>query len=150
MDTKPYVCAACGKLNILEYKKVLLVSRLDGPDEKTVKRIIDDSIKTEKEGLKGTAYFDARYKAPSADKRKNLKGYGLYDLSIHKSADIFKQRNIMPVVLDDSEKLFQKGEAPNAAIYCCWYSLGNYVDAFEWQPGAIGFHILTRRVRKMG
>ena len=131
------------RLSILDYKKVLLVSRLDGPSDEIVRRIIDDSIETEKKGLQGTAYFDARYKAPKKDKVKDLKGYGYYDWSIHQTAAFFKDQNIMPTILDDDQKLFQKGEAPNAAIYCGWYSLSNYVDAFTWQPGAVGFHIAS-------
>ena len=109
---------------------IMLVSRLDGPSDDIVKRIIDDSIEAEKNGLKGTAYFDARYKAPAEDKVKDLKGYGYYDWSIHQAAAFFKQQNIMPEVLDDNDTLFQKGEAPDAAIYCGWYSLGQIM----WMP----------------
>ena len=46
----------------------------------------------------------------------------------------------MAVVLDEQERLFQPGEAPDAALYCGWYSLGKYVDAFTWAKGAVGFH----------
>ena len=131
------------RLSFLDYKKVLLVSRLDGPDETVVKRIIDDSVKTEQKGLQGTAYFDARWQAPSSDKIGKLQGYGYYDWSIHQAAAYFKNQNIMPVVLDEKQELFQPGDAPNAAIYCGWYSLSRYVDAFKWQPGAVGFHIAS-------
>jgi uncharacterized protein (TIGR03790 family) len=47
------------------------------------------------------------------------------------------------VVLDESESLFQPGECPDAALYCGWYSLGRYVDAFTWRAGAVGFHIAS-------
>jgi uncharacterized protein (TIGR03790 family) len=30
-----------------------------------------------------------------------------------------------------------------AALYCGWYSLASYVDAFQWQPGAVGYHIAS-------
>jgi hypothetical protein len=36
----------------------------------------------------------------------------------------------MPVKLDAAERLFQPGEAQNAALYCGWYSSGQYVQAF--------------------
>ena len=49
----------------------------------------------------------------------------------------------MPVVLEDTQKLFQPGECPQAALYCGWYSLARYVDAFAWVPGAIGYHIAS-------
>jgi len=47
------------------------------------------------------------------------------------------------VVLDDKQNLFQPGDCPNAALYCGWYSLANYVDAFTWEKGAVGFHIAS-------
>jgi len=39
--------------------------------------------------------------------------------------------------------LFQPGDCPQAAFYCGWYSLGRYLDAFDWVRGAIGFHIAS-------
>ena len=47
------------------------------------------------------------------------------------------------MVLDDKPDLFQKGQCPKAALYCGWYSLGKYVDAFDWVPGAVGYHIAS-------
>ncbi|MCK5914085.1 MAG: TIGR03790 family protein, partial [Desulfuromusa sp.] len=32
---------------------------------------------------------------------------------------------------------------PQSALYCGWYSLGKYVDAFDWQRGAVGYHIAS-------
>jgi len=49
----------------------------------------------------------------------------------------------MPVVLNDKQELFQPGDAPNAAIYCGWYSVRKYVDAFDFVDGAVGFHIAS-------
>ena len=49
----------------------------------------------------------------------------------------------MGVVLNDSEDLFQKGESPDTALYCGWYSLAKYVDAFTWQKGSVGYHIAS-------
>ena len=28
-------------------------------------------------------------------------------------------------------------------LYCGWYSLSNYKDAFGWNPGAIGYHMAS-------
>ena len=55
----------------------------------------------------------------------------------------------MPVVLEDTGRLFQPGECPRAALYCGWYSLARYVDAFEWVPGAIGYHIASAECRTL-
>ena len=117
-----------------------MVSRLDGLSVSTVKRIIQDSIKAEKNGLKGTAYFDARW---AMSNKQKLSGYSFYDQSIHLAADRVRKRNLLPVVVNNSKELFQPGEAPDAALYCGWYSRANYVDAFIWQPGAVGYHIAS-------
>ena len=64
-------------------QKVILVSRLDGPSEKIVRRIIDDSLFAEKEWLKGKTYFDASRPDPED---VELTNYGLYyDRAIHKA-----------------------------------------------------------------
>jgi uncharacterized protein (TIGR03790 family) len=127
------------KINNLP-RAAFLVSRLDGPSKQIVSRIIDDSLATEAKGLRGIAYFDARWPDPG-DKR--LSGYALYDHSLHKAAKRLKESGVMPVVLDQQERLFQPGEAPNAALYCGWYSLAKYIDAFSWVPGAVGYHIAS-------
>ena len=54
----------------IDKSKVLMVSRLDGPDEKIARRIVDDSIAAEKTGLSGVAYFDARSPEPTGDHPK--------------------------------------------------------------------------------
>ena len=119
--------------------QVLFVARLDGPDVRVAQRLIDDSLKTEEKGLQGTAYFDARW--PQPDTQDTLQGYGLYDDALHQAAKI--SRNVLPVVLDEREALFGAGEATEAALYCGWYSLGKYVDAFTWKQGAVAYHIAS-------
>ncbi len=121
-------------------QKVLLVSRLDGPSDAIVRRIIDDSIAVESAGLSGKAYFDARW--PEKD-NKDPSYYQVYDRMLHHAAAVVKESGRMAVVLDEQERLFQPGEAPDAALYCGWYSLGKYVDAFTWARGAVGFHVAS-------
>ncbi len=136
----PYFVGFKNKKPAIEKENVLMVSRLDGPSEAVVKRIIDDSIKAEREGLRGTAYFDARWPDPGD---KKLSGYGFYDQSIHRAAKLIKKSGLMPAVIDDTQKLFQPGDGPDTALYCGWYSLAKYIDAFVWQPGAVGYHIAS-------
>ncbi len=128
-------------------ENVVLVSRLDGPSEDIVRRIIDDSLYAEREGLSGRAYFDARWPDPG-DKpdlttNREVTAYAFYDRAIHKAARMVEKRSRMPVIIDSSETLFQPGQCPDAAVYCGWYSLGHYVDAFTWVRGAVGFHIAS-------
>jgi len=126
----------------VRYQKneVLFVSRLDASSPQIVKRMIDDSLYAEENGLRGRAYFDARW---TLSEKKHLKGYAYYDASIHKTAELTSNISSLSVSLDQQERLFQVGEAPDAAIYCGWYSFGKYVDAFAWQRGAIGYHIAS-------
>ena len=119
----------------------LLVSRLDGPDLSIVRRLISDSLTAEARGLQGLAYLDARWPEAKADR---LNGYAYYDRSIHEAARLIKKSRLLPAVLDEKEELFEPGRCPNAALYCGWYSLGNYVDAFRWATGAVGYHIASR------
>ena len=136
----PYYLGFKDKTLPIKKEHVLMVSRLDGPDAKTVKRIIDDSIKTEEKGLSGIAYFDARWPDPG---HKKLSAYALYDRSVHLAAGRVKKSGRLPVVLDEKKDLFKPGACPDAALYCGWYSLANYVDAFQWKPGSIGYHIAS-------
>jgi uncharacterized protein (TIGR03790 family) len=119
---------------------VIMTARLDGPTPASVRRMIDDAIRVEATGLSGVAYFDARWpdrpsSTPSA--------YHLYDRAIHRAARRVADSGRMPVVVDADSGLFRPGRCPNAALYCGWYSLKQYVDAFEWQPGAVGYHIAS-------
>ena len=125
---------------LIKKDQVMFVSRLDGPSPKVVRRIIDDSLYAEKNGLRGQAYYDARWIFPE---KKNLTGYDLYDASIHTAAKLTKKISTLPVHLDQQESLFQTGDASSAALYCGWYSLGKYIDAFDWQPGAVGYHLAS-------
>lgn len=116
------------------------ISRLDAASAKIVRRIIDDSIEAERDGISGTAYFDARWKDPG---KKKLSGYAFYDRSIHNTAQFHSQKKILPVVLNDTQDLFQPGDCPNAVLYCGWYSLAKYIDAFQWAKGSVGYHIAS-------
>ncbi|MGB3223409.1 MAG: TIGR03790 family protein [Desulforhopalus sp.] len=118
--------------------QVLLVTRLDGPDPAIVYRIINDSLETEKNGLQGKAYFDARW---PLEEKNDQSGYKRYDQSIHRAAAAVKKR--MQVIVDEQEELFPENSCPEAALYCGWYSLAKYVDSFSWQKGAIGYHIAS-------
>jgi uncharacterized protein (TIGR03790 family) len=125
--------------------KVIIVSRLDGLTDNIVRRMIDDSLRAEKEGLSGRAYFDARWPDPGnkIDLTANKDRYAFYDRAIHNAARLVEKSGRMPVIIDSQKTLFQPGQCPNAALYCGWYSLGHYVDAFTWARGAVGFHVAS-------
>lgn len=127
-------------------QEVLMVSRLDGPTPADVRRIIDDSRYAERKGLSGIAYFDARWPKP---KEKKGQGYAFYDQSVHLAAERIRDKGTLPTVINDDGGLFQPGDCPQAALYCGWYSLATYVDAFTWQRGAVGYHIASAECRTL-
>lgn len=137
----PYFLGFQDQKNLLSRDTVLMVSRLDGPNPSTVRRLVDDALFAENKGLQGRAYYDARW--PKPEKLK-LSGYALYDAALHAAAEgVRKSGRMKDVQLDVRDQLFQPGDCPQAALYCGWYSLGRYVDAFTWVRGAIGYHIAS-------
>jgi uncharacterized protein (TIGR03790 family) len=136
----PFFLGFRSQQTLLSRDEVLMVSRLDGPDPATVRRLIDDALFAEEKGLQGRACFDARWPKPT---EKNLSGYALYDASLHAAAEVLQQSGRMPVRLDAASDLFRSGDCPDTALYSGWYSLGRYVDAFTWARGAVGYHIAS-------
>ncbi len=119
-----------------EVRRTLMVARLDGPSPSVVRRMIDDAIAVERTGLRGTFYIDAR----GLDE-----GSGLfpYDFDLRTLAARVRARTDVPVVLDNRSEVFGVADRPNAALYCGWYSLANYVEAFEFVPGAVAVHMAS-------
>jgi uncharacterized protein (TIGR03790 family) len=121
--------------------QVLMVSRLDGPTPELAEGLIRTAVKVERNGLYGTLYLDARGKTGKDP-------YGQFDEDIRRTAQILKQ-SPLPVVLDNLPDLFRPGEAPSAALYCGWYSLGEYRDAFQWVEGAVGYHVASAEAKSL-
>lgn len=142
----PYFIGFKDKSIFISRKQVLMVARLDGSSSYIVKRIIDDSLAVEEQGLTGTAYFDARW---ADSNRKKRSGNGFYDQSIHRAAERVRKNGVLSVVVESSNNLFQSGECPEAALYCGWYKLAHYVDAFEWKKGAVGYHIASQECQTL-
>ena len=115
----------------------LMVSRLDGPGFSIAKALIDKAIAAEQTGLKGVAYIDSR--GIPDDKRPY--SFGHFDQSLRDLAILTRLRTEMIVKHERTEELFTPGSCPQMAIYCGWYSLQKYVDAFDFVDGAIGYHI---------
>lgn len=116
---------------------LLLVCRLDGPTPEIVRRVIDDSIATERAGLWGFAYIDVR----------GIKdgGYAEGEAWLRNAAADARTHGL-PVIGDESPETFPAGyPMRNAAYYYGWYSGG--VDGpflrsdFRFNKGAIAVHI---------
>jgi uncharacterized protein (TIGR03790 family) len=118
---------------------VVMVGRLDGPTPEIARRLVDDALETEKNGLKGTCYLDAR----GWPNDGQVGSYGWFDDHLVRLAQLMKEHSSMKVVLDQKPEVFPPGSCPNAALYCGWYSLAKYVAAFTWVKGAVGYHVAS-------
>ncbi|MEE8575635.1 MAG: TIGR03790 family protein, partial [candidate division Zixibacteria bacterium] len=116
--------------------KTLMVSRLDGPDDRIVTGLVDKAIEAEKTGLKGIAYIDSR-----GIIRNDM--FGHFEKSLRNLATLTELRTDIPVKEERTAKLFASDSCPRTAIYCGWYSLKKYVDAFDFVDGAVGYHIAS-------
>ncbi len=110
---------------------IMMTARIDGPTAEDARRMIIDSIQTEKIGLKGKFYIDAGGK------------HKAYDKNLRILAKTLQQITQMEVVIDHDSTLFQPGTCDDAALYVGWYSLRKYIPAFTWNTGAVGWHIAS-------
>ncbi|GMV98116.1 MAG: hypothetical protein AMXMBFR83_24690 [Phycisphaerae bacterium] len=116
---------------------VLMVGRIDGPTPAVARGLIDKALAAEKTGVAGTVYIDARGMA------SHTAGYYEYDEHLRRLAALLKSRTPLRVVLDNQGAVFPPGRCPDALLYCGWYSLRKYVDAFTFAPGAVAWHIAS-------
>ena len=129
--------------NKLKYKmpywdfKSLMVCRLDGTGFKMAQRLIDKAIAAEQNGLKGIAYIDSGHSGKANGKLLFAK----YNQSLQDLALMIKTQTEIPVIQERTDALFTPGQCPATVLYCGWYSLGKYIDAFDFVDGAVGYHI---------
>jgi uncharacterized protein (TIGR03790 family) len=119
--------------------KSLMVSRLDGANAQIAQQLVDKALTAEKNGLKGAAYIDSR---GIADDKKPY-SFGCFDQSLRDLADVLRGQTAMTVIEEKTDALFSSGQCPETAIYCGWYSVKKYIDAFDFLDGAIGYHIAS-------
>jgi uncharacterized protein (TIGR03790 family) len=119
--------------------RTLMVGRLDGPTAATARRLVDDALEVEKAGLSGVVYLDAR----GLTGQSTPGSYVWFDQHLLHLSDLLKKYSEMQVVLDRQPGVFPPGSGPDAALYCGWYSLANYVPAFKWNRGAVGYHVAS-------
>jgi len=119
--------------------KTLMVGRLDGPTPATARRLVDDALEAEQAGLSGVFYVDAR----GLTGKEEPGNYVWFDRHLLHLSDLVGKFSDMKVVLDKQESVFPPGACPDAALYCGWYSLANYVPAFKWHKGAVGYHVAS-------
>jgi uncharacterized protein (TIGR03790 family) len=127
---------------------MVYVARLDGPDLKTIARMVDDAIATEKGGLEGPVAGDAQ----GID---GITGYGIGDASIRAAVDRLSAAGF-PATLDMKQESWTQpkdavgNQAAGAAFYVGWYNLLDFQDIFGNQGlarGAIAWHIASQEAQ---
>ncbi len=116
---------------------LLLVCRLDGPSVETVRRMIVDSIATEKNGLWGRAYVD--------ESKNTSPGFDAGDKWLEEIVGQLHKVGI-PVVEEDTPAVFPTGfPLSDCALYYGWYAgavTGPFAQSdFRFVPGAVAVHI---------
>ncbi len=115
---------------------LLLVGRLDGPDDDTVMRMIDDAIFTEENGLQGRAVIDLALKVGDYKEGEDW---------LNATASLYQQNGI-PVFIDRSESVLRADwPLPDTAFYFGWYTSDIFgaiaSPSFQFRRGAIACHL---------
>jgi uncharacterized protein (TIGR03790 family) len=128
--------------------KMVYVVRLDGPDLKTITRMVEDAIAVEKTGLQGPVAGDAQ----GID---GITGYGEGDATIRAAIDRLSGAGFAST-LDMKQETWRQpkdgvgSQAAGAAFYVGWYALLNFQDIFGPQglaPGSIAWHIASQEAQ---
>lgn len=144
-----YLRAAYDNSQLGKAYRTFMVARLDAPTLLLAKGLVDTAIKIENEGLRGKVYIDNRGMGKLEDTNVIPGSYADYDRALLALAKGVEEQTELDVVVDTSPQLFRPGTCPNAALYCGWYSLAKYIDAFEWQPGAVAYHLASGEARTL-
>jgi uncharacterized protein (TIGR03790 family) len=116
---------------------ILLVTRLDAPDDAAVRRMISDAIEAEKNGLWGRAFIDAAHNTDASLKIGDNWMSAVVD-QLHKVG--------VPVIYENTPAVFPDGyPMSDCALYYGWYAedmAGPFSQAgFRFVPGAVAVHI---------
>lgn len=151
-QTNPLFLGGANTSGVTDPRKLQMVYvvRLDGPDLKTITRMVEDAIAVEKSGLEGPVYGDAQ----GLD---GVTGYGVGDASIRAAIDRFSGAGFASRLDMKQESWKQpKGgvgsQAAGAAFYLGWYDLLNFQDIFGEQGlarGSIAWHIASQEAQNI-
>lgn len=115
---------------------LFFIGRLDGPDDATLRRMIDDALTIEKSGLTGRAVLDLARKDGSYEQGEEW---------LRRCATLYRQAGI-PVYVDRSSELIPNHwPLPDTALYFGWYQdhVGGVFEdpAFRFAKGAVVCHL---------
>ncbi|MCE2693203.1 MAG: TIGR03790 family protein, partial [Verrucomicrobiaceae bacterium] len=115
---------------------MLIVGRLDGPDDETVRRMIDDALFAEETGLRGRAVIDLAQKTGAYQEGEDW---------LKRSAELYKRAGI-PVFIDRAPDVLREAwPLPDTILYFGWYtdriSGALAAPTFRFKRGAIACHL---------
>jgi uncharacterized protein (TIGR03790 family) len=120
-------------------KKLILVTRLDGPTPADVRRMIDDCLAAERDRLAGQVVIDGRgFTDPSS-------GYTQGDIWLRQARDRLAAEG-WPVLFDNDPATLPPTEpVSQVALYLGWYAMdanGPWITPPDrFVPGAIAYHL---------
>ena len=117
--------------------RMILVCRLDGPSPEIAKRLVDDAVWAEQNGLKGRASVDTR----GITKGPYVEG----DDWLRRAADFLKRAGIETDVDARPDVLPPAHPMPDAAVYLGWYTENIAgpvaLPDFKFKRGAVAYHL---------
>jgi uncharacterized protein (TIGR03790 family) len=92
--------------------------------------------------LKGRIVIDSRGIPAEKDGKPDV--FGQYDQTMRNLADLLQAKGQkVSLVFDEQEEVLKAGAVQGVAVYCGWYSVGQYVPACQFNPGAVAFHLAS-------
>ncbi len=122
---------------VVQPPPVLMTARIDGPTRADALRLIKNSIRAEKAGLRGKMYVDAG--GPVAE----------YDRRLKRLYRMVRTETQMEAVLNENDTVFAPRSCPEAALYVGWYSPQRYVPSMMWVPGAVAWHVSSFEAQRL-
>ena len=120
---------------------VLMTSRLDAPTAEVVRRMIDDALAAERDGLAGKVVIDTR--GLDAAGPDGIDQYGVYDETLRQLALALRDRLPADELVFDAGPGLLPEPADDIAIYAGWYSVKKYVRPGTFVPGAVALHVAS-------
>jgi uncharacterized protein (TIGR03790 family) len=120
----------------------LMVTRLDAPTPDLVREMIATSVRVEQAGLHGKIVIDSLGAKPNMDP-DGKPGYGPYDHMMRDLHDMLANKPGVDMVFDAKPEVLPAHSVSDVALYCGWYSVGEYVPACAFTPGAVAMHIAS-------
>jgi uncharacterized protein (TIGR03790 family) len=134
--TNPYYKSFRAVIEIPD-ASLMLVCRLDAPTPQIVRRMINDAVEVEKNGLWGRAFVDGAHNTSG--------GLEIGDRWLNEVVQQLRKVGV-PVVFDDNPAVLPDGyPVSDCALYYGWYAgtvTGPFAQpSFRFTPGAVAVHI---------